>query len=372
MIGTRSVTSASATGYVRLAAELKEAVATGRIPVGECLPPAKRLAAEYGVSSETARRAAKRLEREGWVVSLPRHGFRVLARANDPDRGLPVAFVVGSAEKPELWSEFYRLLFAGLQKAAADRGWSILAVGIGQRSGLAVMDQLRACRACGMVVDAEHSELIDLALRAGMPVVMMDAWETSMRVDAVVQDSFQGALVATKSLTDRGHERIGWLGPISGSTQNQERFGGYCAAMAAAGLSLRPEYMRDTLWPDVDAAAHALLSGRNRPTAALGLWQDAAAALVRAARQLELKPKDVEIVGWTPEEQYEGAYRTLFPGAARPAAMAWSIAELTRLTVAQLARRRADPKVAPTFVKVPTRLIPAEKTFAGKMRQQGK
>ena len=369
MIGTRVVVDAPTNGYVRLAEELKQAVSAGRIPVGECLPPAKRLAAQYGVSSETARRAAKRLEREGWVVSLPRHGFRVLARANDPDRGLPIAFVVGGAEKPELWSAFYRLLFAGLQKAAADRGWSILAVGIGQRSGLAVMDQLRACRACGMVVDAEHSDLIDVALQTGMPVVMMDAWETSMRVDAVVQDSFQGALVATQYLIDRGHERIGWLGPISRSTQNQERFGGYCAAMAAAGLSLRPEYMRDTPWTEVDAAAYALLSGRDRPTAALGLWHDAAAALVRAARQLGLRPRDVEIVGWTPEEQHDGVYRTFFKGEASPASMAWSIAELTRLTVAQLARRRADPKAAPTFVKVPTRLIPAETSQARRTRQ---
>jgi LacI family transcriptional regulator len=344
-------------GYAWLAGRLKARIAAGEIPAGLRLPTVRELGAEHGVSRETARRAVKELQAEGLVASEPRHGCRVQARANDPDRGLPVAFVVSAAEEPGLWNEFHRLLFAGLQSAAEERGWSVLAVGAGRRPAREVMEQLRDCRACGMVLDTANPELLGAVRKMSLPAVMMDAWEPEMPLDAVVQDSFQGALVATQYLVSRGHQRIGWLGRIADSAQGQERFGGVAAGIAAAGLVASREFMLDTPGPKVAAAARRLLARRNRPTGVLGLWHDAASELVRAARELRLKPgRDVEIVGWTAQEQYEGAYRMLFNGAELPATMVWSIAELARMTVARLAERRAKPAMPPALIKVPARL----------------
>jgi len=370
MVGTGLAPEQNARGYVWLAGELRVAIAAGTIPAGDSLPSTRRLGAEHGVSPETARRAIKELEAEGLVVSEPRHGYRVQARANDPDRGLPVAFVVSAAEEPGLWNEFYRLLFAGLQKAAAERGWPVLAVGVGRHSARAVCDQLRDCRACGMVLDSMNAELLGAVRSMGLPAVMMDAWEPEMSLDAVVQDSFQGALLAVRYLVGHGHRSIGWLGRISESVQSQERFGGVSAGIAAADLKASREFMLDTPGPKLAAAARKLLARPNRPTGVLGLWHDAASELIGAARELGLKPgSDVEIVGWTAEEQYDGAYRMLFNGAELPATMVWSIAELARLTVARLAERRLNPAMPPALIKVPARLrLPegAPKTEAGK------
>ena len=106
-------------GYMWLAAQLREAIQAGEIPAGESLPAVKFLGRKYGTSPETARRAAKQLQSEGLVSSQPRQGFRVLARVNDPDRGLPIAFVVDDTERPGGWDDFHRHLFAGLQSAAS-------------------------------------------------------------------------------------------------------------------------------------------------------------------------------------------------------------------------------------------------------------
>jgi DNA-binding LacI/PurR family transcriptional regulator len=362
MVGPVLSRDGEAQGYSWLAGQLRQAILSGAFRVGDSLPPTKRLGAEYGVSAETARRAAKRLEDEGLVASEPRQGFRVLARSNDPERGLPIAFVVSAAEEPGLWDEFSRLLFACLQQAAGNRGWSLLAVGTGRRSGRAVMEQLRDCRACGIVLDSMNVGLLAAIDGMGLPAVMMDAWEPEMRLDAVVQDSFQGALVAAKHLINRGHKRIAWLGRVAESVQSQERFGGVSAALTAAGLKARPEFMLDTPPVKTAQAARKLLARSNRPTGVLGLWHDAASELVRAAADLGLRPgEDVEIVGWTAEEQYDSAYRVAFDGTALPPTMVWSIAELARLTIARLAERRARPAMPPTLIKVPVRLRPADK-----------
>src|SRR6185295_4480867 len=148
-------------GYAWLASQLRRVIVAGDIAAGDALPSLKQLGSEFGVSSETARRAAKQLEAEGLLASEPRQGFRVLAKANDPDRGLPIAFVVSGTEQTGLWNSFHRLIFACLQKAAHERGWSMLAVGAGNRSGREVMAQLRDCRVCGMVLDAMNPDLVD-------------------------------------------------------------------------------------------------------------------------------------------------------------------------------------------------------------------
>jgi len=369
MVGTQLARDREAHGYSWLAGQLRQAILSGAFQVGDSLPPTKQLGAKYGVSAETARRAAKRLEGEGLVAAEPRQGFRVLARVNDPERGLPIAFVLGDAERTELWDEFHRTLFACLQNAAAERGWSALAVGTGRRSAREVMDQLRDCRACGLVLDAGNPGLLAEVNRVRLPAVMMDSWDPEMSLDAVVQDSFQGAMLAARHLIAQGHRKIAWLGRISQSVQSQERFGGASAALAAAGIAYRPEFMLDTPWPETAQAARRLLALNDRPTAVLGLWYDAAIELVRAAAELGLQPgKDVEIVGWTAEEQYEGAYRVAFNGAALPPTMVWSVAELARLTIARLAERRVRPEMPPTLIKVPARLRLGEapKKEAGK------
>ena len=342
-------------GYSWVADQLRRVIAVGDIAAGNALPSTKELGSEYGVSSETARRAAKQLESEGLLVSEPRQGFRVLARANDPGRGLPIAFVVSATEQAGLWHDFHRLLFAGLQKAAHDRGWSLLAVGAGNRSGHEVMAQLRDCRVCGMVLDVMNAELLSAVARMELPVVMMDSWEADMRLDGVVQDSFQGAMLAVRYLVERGHKRIGWLGHIRDSALAHERFGGTVAAIAGAGLAVLPEFLADTPPEKGRETARKMLSRRDRPTGLVGLWQPLAVELVSAAAELGLKPgRDVDVVGWSPEESYE-SYCTLFNGHVPPT-MVWSITELARLAIDRLAIRRLNPSQVPVLIKLPARL----------------
>ncbi|HOX05910.1 MAG TPA: GntR family transcriptional regulator [Planctomycetota bacterium] len=354
---TKLVPSENAKGsYPWLAEQLKQAIQAGQVRAGANLPSTKEIGSKYGVSAETARRAAKQLEGEGLLVSHPRHGFKVHARANDPDRGLPVAFVLSGAEQPGLWNEFNRLLFAALQKAAAERGWSMLAVGTGERTSEQVIEQLRDCRVSGMILDAPDPGRLASAEKIGMPVVMMDAWEPAMHVDAVVQDSFQGALLAAEHLIAAGHKRIGWLGPISDSATSRERFGGAAAALAAAGLDIDQKLMADTPWEQLPEAARKLLERRDRPTAVLALWHNSVDALVPAAAELKLElGRDVAMVGWSAEEDWN-TYRGVLGDSPVPPTITWSIARLARRTIARLAERRSRPGMSPTLIKVPTRL----------------
>lgn len=72
--------------YQLLADHLARMISIGQIPPNKPLPAERRLAAEYGVSLATARRATDELRLRGLVVTLRSKGTYVLPSVAQPDR----------------------------------------------------------------------------------------------------------------------------------------------------------------------------------------------------------------------------------------------------------------------------------------------
>ena len=90
----------------------------------------------------------------------------------------------------------------------------------------------------------------------------------------------------------------------------------------------------------------------------LALWQTAAQALVRAARELGLEPgKDLDLVGWALEEHFTGSYAAACPELREACAAAtWSMADVGRMVLARIAERRREPDLPAARILLPMRL----------------
>jgi DNA-binding LacI/PurR family transcriptional regulator len=342
--------------------KLRLDILSRRIARGAFLPSVRKLAAEHGAAKKTVERALKRLEAEGLVASVPRHGFRVVPRAGDSDRGLPVAYVAHVPASPqEFWDEFHTQLLVSFQQVAASRGWSLLVVSHTPGSADETLEQLEAAGVCGAVIDSFNSELREALGAAGVPFVAVDGWLQGADVDMVNQDGFLGGVLAVSHLMSQGHERIGFFGaePVSRDLQIVARYSGVAGALDRAGMRLDPELcVRAPLNDRALAAARAreLLSRAERPTAILSLWQDMTNALVAAARELGLKVgTDFDMVGWSTEEGY-GSYAAQFYGWPVPPAIVWSVARMAEAAVRCLKNRRAAPDAPTVHIRVPVRL----------------
>ena len=93
-------------------------------------------------------------------------------------------------------------------------------------------------------VDAGYIEAL---LSTGIPCVVIDHDPDGLAVDRVCADDRQGGFLATRHLLDLGH-----VDPapavISGpaySTSTRDRVDGYRAALASAGLTVDPNYVRE-------------------------------------------------------------------------------------------------------------------------------
>jgi DNA-binding LacI/PurR family transcriptional regulator len=344
-------------GSGSLAVSLRQRILSGKLAPGQFAPTVRSLSEEHGTSAGTAWRALKTLEAEGLVAAHSRHGYRVLARANDPDRGCPIAYALSAQMAGEEWTGFNRLLLTSLQEAAGRRGWSLLGAGAKGVSAEAVIEQCRASRAWGVIVDVHSPQLVALVRRAGLASVMVDAWHPDAGCDAVLQDNALGGMLAARHLALAGCRRIGWVGLVTESVHSMERFSGASMALRKAGLAFRDADIAEAPEVDTREAARELLSRPDRPDGILALWRGAALETAAAARELGLElGRDVQLVGWCAEEQYAEGWLPHFAPAAVPAVVSWSMAALAEAAVARLAERRAHPGMIPLRLAVPTRL----------------
>ncbi len=345
----------------KIAEQIKGRILSGDIRTGQYLPGVRDIGREHNVSPETARRAMKIMELERWVRVHPGHGFKVTAKGNDPTEAAPVAFILSGKLPGGQWTSFGEKLLAALHAAAEDRGWSMLSVGATGRSTPDIVEQLKAARASGLVLDTPHHALIKALVGLDMPVVMIEEADGGVRLDCVSQDNFAGSAGAAGYLAARGHSRIGWFGSLEPDVTSRERWGGALAAMRDTGASLAPADSVNAAASDATEKLRALLARPDRPTALLALWWEHAALAARTAMEAGLEPgRDVEIAGWSSEEQLP-EFRAAYPGGRLPATVTWSMRQLAETALARLAERRARPDAPPVRINVETQLLEPEK-----------
>ena len=344
----------------KLRAVLREQIFAGHVPPGELFPSIRQLSQEHHVTRETANRSLKALVEEGLLTAEPRRGYRVRVGACDPDRGCPVAFVDQVDHDWYAAQEAGQEDYAPILRAGVTRhGWSLLAVGGLGRDSVEVMREIATARACGVIVSGLKA-VAQHARSAGYACVGMDWWEDDISIDSVVQDDFQGGVLAARYLLERGHDRVAWVGHTTDSYHSMARIGGATSELLRGGVSLPSEMRIECAGPEAKEEALKLFTRPDRPRAILALWTRVAAGVYEAALELGLKPgRDFDMVGWAREEKYERDYIPIFGEETVPAAIVWSSVQMGELAVERLAARRQYPEMAPVKICVPVRLIEA-------------
>ncbi len=96
--------------YEQIAAQIREAVATGVLPPGSLLPGVRVLASDLGVNFNTVARAYRVLEDQGFVTIRDRSGAEVATPATRASRQARAAL------ERELWELMARMRQAGFSE----------------------------------------------------------------------------------------------------------------------------------------------------------------------------------------------------------------------------------------------------------------
>jgi DNA-binding LacI/PurR family transcriptional regulator len=350
----------------RVVEELRESIAAGDIACGDYLPSVRSICRQHGVSIDTTMRALRALEAQGVVAAEGRRGYRVLAAPLRSDGRKSVGYLLSLESGTTGWTGLYQLLMTGLQRAAAKRGWPLVGIGVAGMSAEEAVEQARGANSWGLIVTDHKPDIVRTAQESGVPVVMADGWRPGLAVDAVVQDGFGGGFLAAQYLLDRGHTDVLWLGRITNSIHSEARWGGASAACMEAGAKL--SFDENTLFrgeigvASYTAAIRKSLERPDCPRAVVALWRTMCLGVIKACEDLGLEiGRDIDVVGWCSEEQYEGAFLPACPAGMVPPVISWSIAEMAEATLTRLSERRGNPQVPATRVNIGTTLrLPGE------------
>jgi DNA-binding LacI/PurR family transcriptional regulator len=137
----------------------------------------------------------------------------------------------------------------------------------------------------------------------GIEAVLVDARHALL--PSVVVDDVAGGALATSYLLELGHRRVAFIGDKPTDEfrfdSSRDRTVGYERALAAAGIPLRPEYVREGTQSRLTARsiAEELLRLPERPTAIFAASDTQALGVLEAARALGVDvPGDVSVIGF--------------------------------------------------------------------------
>ncbi|HCG24506.1 MAG TPA: hypothetical protein DE060_08755 [Lentisphaeria bacterium] len=141
---------------------------------------------------------------------------------------------------PSLVNKFYAELFQELQKLLTPRGYLLYFSQIQERGGLEQLaDYLKKLRVAGIIaIGSIAGELFPMCSRDTALVFYGGDKPLNLAASQILPDRFQAGLEMTRYLIARGRRRIAFLGV---SSQEEQRFRGYCRALNEAGIPFRPE-----------------------------------------------------------------------------------------------------------------------------------
>ncbi|KPF76386.1 transcriptional regulator [alpha proteobacterium AAP81b] len=163
---------------------------------------------------------------------------------------------------------------------------------------------IKALRLDGAILSppiCDNGVLLDLLDREGLPYVRISPRDDPGRSGLVDMDDTAATREMTEHLIGLGHRDIGFIKGDPAHSSSAKRLDGFCAAMAAAGLAVRPDRLGegDFSFRSGLRVGDAMLRGASLPTAIFASNDDMALGVLVTAMRLGIAvPERLAIAGF--------------------------------------------------------------------------
>jgi len=207
---------------------------------------------------------------------------------------------------PNMTNPFYASILQGIGDTAAGLGFAALICNTGDdlKRSTAALDRLPRRQADGAIILSIDSDASWLQPYVDdFPIVQGAEFQSTVDIARVSIDNYSASRDIMDYLLGLGHTRIGHISAANGYRSTAARLDGYRDAIAEAGLTWQPEYVRkaspDYSFSSGKLAAQALLKMDPRPTALYCISDTLALGAVVAAQEMGLRvPGDVSVTGF--------------------------------------------------------------------------
>jgi DNA-binding LacI/PurR family transcriptional regulator len=302
--------------YVRIKRDLKTSIENGEFTEGDRVPTELELAAQYGVSRNSARQALRDLEFEGYVVRTPGRGSFV-APSSQRQRVLSVnGLRMVALACPELESRFTRSIVQGFINYATAHQYHTMVyfLHLSNDAEFDFLAELRNSGIEGIALALEHGgertrELLRGFTKTGFPFVLIDRYMTEVPCDYVTTDNAGMLHRLTAAVASHGHRHVAYITRPLNNTTLADRFAGFRKALDEHEIPFG-DHQVGIFDPMSDAEPLAVIQGvlaqHRRPTALVCSDDFLASLLVDELLRLGYSvPGDIEVASVDDNDIYE-------------------------------------------------------------------
>ncbi len=266
------------------------------------------VAREAGVSPATVSRHLNgrlilpQTTRDRIDAAIARLGYRpnVLAQRLSTGRSHSIGLAV-----PDIANPFFASIAHGAGTAARAAGYT-LSLGITAGEPQREIEALRALdtnavEGIVLAIGSPDDAVLAAVHRRSRQVVLLDEDLPGAEVPSVIVENAIGARLATNVLIRAGHRRIALVAGPDGAMSMRERLAGFEAAMTAASLPIRRDWVLsgDYSRTHGHSAGLNLLRANDRPTGIVAMADVIAIGVIEAAAESGLTvPHDVSVTGF--------------------------------------------------------------------------
>lgn len=237
--------------YVQIAEDIKNAILTGKLKVGDKLGSHHELSAQYEVSLITIKKALSTLNDEGYLYSRVGKGTFVARQAANLNlkKHRSIGIVLEDLQSP-----FFSLITEMIENEAYEKGYNIL---ISNTSGHRKKEenQIKHFRKIGVsgliIASMSHEFRANESLRKlhndNYPYVSI-SYVHDEEIHFVGSDHAYGAQIATEYLADLGYHQIGYINGEKGNLLGNLRLEGYKRGLVKCNIAYDPQLTFHLKW----------------------------------------------------------------------------------------------------------------------------
>ena len=236
--------------FYKLEQELRLRILSGFLPDYHRIHPENVLAARYGISRSSVRRALANLEAEGLLFRRRGSGTFVVPAVErkkeivSEKRGKVVLYLsFSSLYSKETFQEAstFRLVYDGLSKVLTPAGYEFKAAHVGMNWQPPA--ELSDPDIAGVIFEGVVTKEFFDSYLAGRAVIGVNCYDPEFECSWVLEDTRRVAELSVKHLYSLGYRKIAILSDEASSQPIQEALLGYRAGLYQLGLPMRDDFV---------------------------------------------------------------------------------------------------------------------------------
>lgn len=261
------------------------------------LPGERTLAAEFGFSYMTVRKAINNLVNSGVLYKVPSKGAFVKPKKS-ANNTLTIGYFIDEKIKSGISSPYYSMIYNAIEKEAAKHDYTVMYF---SDSDPYRLDKILK-RIDGVIATCfPHNEAIISQIKKHLPVVVIDNPSLDQTIPSIVIDNFTADYSTVEYLHQLGHKRIGFMAGLNDSAVGRNRLGGYKQAIKDFALDNDAEliFSGNYSFESGIEGADYFLALESLPDAIICANDSMALGAIQRLKSSNIRiPQDISIIGF--------------------------------------------------------------------------